>query len=68
MNSLSSHSVVEQLTSELAERRRDRTGRNAAYLALANAILSNRVPRDRTSVDAAFERHLNVIERSPIAA
>jgi hypothetical protein len=68
MDSLSSHSVVEQMTSELAERRRDRTGRNAAYLSLARAILSNREPRDRTSVDSAFERHLSLIERSPLAA
>jgi hypothetical protein len=37
MNSMSS--VVDQLSNELAERRRTAGGRRAAYLALARAIL-----------------------------
>ena len=39
MKSLSTHSVVEQMTYELAARRRTMVGRRAAYLALARAIV-----------------------------
>jgi hypothetical protein len=41
MKSLSTHSVVEQMTYELAARRRTRVGRRAAYLALARAIVQS---------------------------
>ena len=39
MQSLSTHSVVKQMTYELAARRRTTVGRRAAYLALARAIV-----------------------------
>jgi hypothetical protein len=39
MKSLSTHSVVEQMTYELAARRRTTVGRRAAYQALARAIV-----------------------------
>ncbi len=39
MQSLSTHTVVEQMTSNLAARRRTLAGRRAAYLALARVIL-----------------------------
>jgi len=39
MQSLSTHSVVDQMTYELAARRRTAVGRRAAYLALARAIV-----------------------------
>jgi hypothetical protein len=41
MQRLSSHSVVDQLVNQLAESRRSRLERHAAYVALANAILSD---------------------------
>jgi hypothetical protein len=41
MQRLSSHSVVDQLVSELAESRRSRLERHAAYVALAQAILTD---------------------------
>jgi hypothetical protein len=41
MNGLNTHSVVEQMTSQLAARRRTTVGRRAAYVALARAILSS---------------------------
>jgi len=37
----SSHSVVDQLVSQLAESRRSRIERHAAYVALARAILAD---------------------------
>jgi hypothetical protein len=39
MKSFSTHTVVEQMTNELAARRRARIGYRAAYLALARAIV-----------------------------
>jgi hypothetical protein len=39
MNSLNSQSVVEQMTNELAARRRTMVVRRAAYLTLARAIV-----------------------------
>jgi hypothetical protein len=39
MQSLSTHSVVDQMTFELAARRRATVGRRAGYLALARAIV-----------------------------
>jgi len=41
MQRLSSHSVVDQLASQLAESRRSRLERHAAYVALARAILAD---------------------------
>jgi hypothetical protein len=40
MNNSSSHSVVDQMIAELAERRHTRIHRHAAYLALARAIVT----------------------------
>jgi len=39
MQSLNAHRVVEQMTNELAARRRARVNQRAAYLALARAIV-----------------------------
>ena len=41
MNALSKHTVVNVMTTELAERRRTAHARRAAYLALAEAILAD---------------------------
>ena len=41
MNSFSRHNVVNQMTTELAERRRTSRARRTAYLALALAILGD---------------------------
>ena len=54
MTSLSTHSVVDRMVAQLAERRRANIGRRAAYLALAQAILSDE-QADRL-VSAALER------------
>jgi hypothetical protein len=62
MNAFSRQAVVDQLTTQLAERRRTARGRRAAYLALAQAILDDQ--RDLTSV----EPHGLQPDRSPVAA
>jgi hypothetical protein len=41
MNTLSRHTVLNQMTAELAERRRTTRARRTAYLALALAILGD---------------------------
>jgi hypothetical protein len=41
MNVMSSHSVVDRIAADLAERRRSTIYRNGAYLALARAIMSD---------------------------
>jgi hypothetical protein len=41
MNSMTSHSVVDRMAADLAERRRSTISRTGAYLALARAILSD---------------------------
>jgi hypothetical protein len=55
MNSLSTHSVVDRMVAQLAERRRTSTGRRAAYLALAHAILTDE--RADQLVSPALDRH-----------
>jgi hypothetical protein len=47
MNGMSTQSIVEQMTSELAERRRATLGRRAAYLAMAKVILPSDERGDR---------------------
>jgi hypothetical protein len=56
MNSLSSRSIVDQMASQLAERRRTSIGRRAAYIALAQAILMDE-PQQLSN--------LPVLERQP---
>ena len=41
MSIMTSHSVVDRLAADLAERRRNTIYRNSAYIALARAILSD---------------------------
>jgi hypothetical protein len=41
MTTLITHSVVDRMVAQLAERRRASIGRRAAYLALAQAIVSD---------------------------
>jgi hypothetical protein len=41
MNVMTSHSVVDRMAADLADRRRNSIYRNGAYLALARAILSD---------------------------
>ncbi len=54
MHRLSCHSVVDQIATELAERRRQTRARRASYLALAQAIINEEfVARNATS---DFER------------
>ena len=52
MTTFSTHSVVDRMVAQLAERRRANIGRNAAYLALAHAILSDELA-DRLVASAA---------------
>ena len=59
MTSLSTHSVVDRMVAQLAERRRASLGRRAAYLALAQAILSDE-QADRL-VSPAVDRQPTVI-------
>ena len=66
MNSLTSHSVVDRMAADLAERRRNTIYRNGAYLALARAILSDE-SSDLTA-QATFERQPNSIGESQVAA
>jgi hypothetical protein len=54
MNTMTSHSVVDRMAADLAERRRNTIYRNGAYLALALAILSDE-PFELSS-QATFER------------
>ncbi len=53
MQSLSTHSVVEQMTYELAARRRATVGRRAAYLALARAIVQSDAGQERLAPQGA---------------
>ena len=53
MQSLSTHSVVEQMTYELAARRRATVGRRAAYLALARAIVQSDADQERHAPQGA---------------
>jgi len=48
MSIMTSHSVVDRLAADLAERRRNTIYRNGAYLALARAILSDESAEQRT--------------------
>jgi hypothetical protein len=48
MQSLNACQLVDQMTSELAARRRVMVGRRAAYLALARVILSSDEPSQET--------------------
>jgi hypothetical protein len=59
MTSLSTHSVVDQMVAQLAAQRRANIGRRAAYLALAQAILSDE-HADRL-VASALERQPTAI-------
>jgi len=54
MSIMTSHSVVDRLAADLAERRRNTIYRNNAYIALARAILSDE-PLDQ-STSAPLER------------
>jgi len=62
MTIMTSHSVVDRLAADLAERRRNTIYRNSAYIALARAILSDE-PLDQ-STPAPLER----IGQAPSAA
>ena len=62
MTIMTSHSVVDRLAADLAERRRNSIYRNSAYIALARAILSDE-PLDQ-STPAPLER----IGQAPSAA
>ena len=64
---LSSQNVVDQLTSELAERRQVRFGRRAAYFALVCAILSDE-PAQQSDLSLSFERESTVRPEAPRAA
>ena len=55
MNSLNAHTVVDRMVAELAERRLSRSGRRAAYIALAQAILND--DSADLAKSAAHERH-----------
>jgi hypothetical protein len=54
MTIMTSHSVVDRLAADLAERRRTTIYRNSAYIALARAILSDEPLEHSTS--APLER------------
>ena len=41
MHTLNAHNVVDRMVAQLAERRRTSVGRRTAYLALAQAILTD---------------------------
>lgn len=49
MNVMTSHSVVDRLAADLAERRRNTICRNRAYLNLARVILSDEPAEQATS-------------------
>ena len=66
MNTMTSHSVIDRMTADLAERRRNTIYRNGAYLALARAILSDE--QSELSTQAAFERQPGSIGQSTVAA
>jgi hypothetical protein len=61
MNAFSRQAVVDQLTAQLAERRRTASGRRAAYLALAQAILND-------EHDLTLDPHRLQPDRAPVAA
>jgi hypothetical protein len=66
MNSLTSHSVVDRMTADLAERRRESIQRTAAYRALARAILCDDQPA--MLMQQSFERHPTAIGQTARAA
>ena len=66
MNSLSSRSVVDQMASDLAERRRTSIGRRAAYISLAQAILSDE-PQQLSNLPV-LERQPTSISQAAFAA
>ena len=49
MTLMTSHSVVDRLAADLAERRRNAIYRNNAYIALARAILSDEPAEESTA-------------------
>ena len=61
MNAFNRQAVVDQLATQLADRRRTAHGRRAAYLALAQAILAD-------EHDLTLEPHTLQPDRSPVAA
>jgi hypothetical protein len=65
MNGFSRHSVVDQMTAELAERRHTAHGRRAAYLALAQAILCDET---ELGFPISLDRQPIALDRSPVAA
>lgn len=66
MNTLSSRSVVDQMVSQLAERRTTRISRHAAYSTLAQAILSD--PSQHVLSVATLDRQPTPIHQAPVAA
>jgi hypothetical protein len=66
MSSLSTHSVVDRMVAQLAERRRSSIGRRAAYVALAQAILNDEHTDLLTA--PALERRLTAVGTQSAAA
>jgi hypothetical protein len=62
MSIMTSHSVVDRLAADLAERRRNTIYRNSAYIALARAILSDE------SLDQSMSAPLERIGQAQTAA
>jgi hypothetical protein len=62
MNTLTSHSVVDRMTADLAERRHMKMHRRAAYVALARAILND--DRVEMPVEPAFEWNSTLIAQA----
>jgi hypothetical protein len=52
MHTLNAHNVVDRMVAQLAERRRTSVGRRTAYLALAQAILTDELT-DRSALPSA---------------
>jgi hypothetical protein len=65
MNGFSRHSVVDQMTAELAERRHTAHCRRAAYVALAQAILCDET---ELGFPISLDRQPIALDRSPVAA
>ncbi|MCA1645329.1 MAG: hypothetical protein LC797_07630 [Chloroflexi bacterium] len=66
MNTLTRHSVVDGMTADLAERRLTTIKRNAAYVALARAIVSDETIA--MPVQRAFIERLPTPIRTALAA
>jgi hypothetical protein len=66
MNVMTSHSVVERMAADLAERRRNTICRNRAYINLARAILGDEPAEQATS--PASERQPASIGQAQSAA